>query len=530
MKTCVIQPPYSRDLSRADELFEAKLSLLSECDETVDLIVLPEYSDVPVATSTLEETLSLHEKYIDRLHAACISAARRCNALVFVNCLSKEDGGFRNTTFAYDRKGALCGKYFKKHLPPLEADVLGLDASYALSDSEPFILEMEGIRFGFLTCYDFYFYEAFAKIAKSKVDIFIGCSLQRSDTHNAIEIMCRHLAYNTNAYVLRSSVSFAEDSEICGGSMAVAPNGDVLCNLRGKFGCGYAEIDPQKKYLKPAGYGRADAPHYEYIEYGRRPWQYRVGGPNIVPFEDLMGYPRICAHRGFSTIAPENSMPAFGAAIALGAHEIEFDLWPTKDGEIVSIHDDVLDRVSTGTGKVIDHTLEELMSYDFGIKHGERFAGMKIVLFEEILKQFAGQCIMNVHVKPIWGIPYPKEAMEKIVSLIRKYECERHMYFMLEPDDDIRRFKEYAPDIPICVGHDFNRNWAIVDRAIELGAQKVQLFKPYFNREMIDKAHAHGILCNVFFADDPEEAKEYLRMGADTILTNDYWLVSQILR
>jgi glycerophosphoryl diester phosphodiesterase len=45
-------------------------------------------------------------------------------------------------------------------------------------------------------------------------------------------------------------------------------------------------------------------------------------------------------------------MPAFGAAIALGAQEIEFDLWSTRDGEIISLHDATLDRVSNGHGKV----------------------------------------------------------------------------------------------------------------------------------------------------------------------------------
>ena len=69
-----------------------------------------------------------------------------------------------------------------------------------------------------------------------------------------------------------------------------------------------------------------------------------------------------------------------------------------------------------------------------------------------------------------------------------------------------------------------------MDRAIALGAQKVQLFKPWFNREMIEKAHAHGIICNVFWSDDPAEAREFLNMGIDTILTNDYLLVSQILK
>jgi glycerophosphoryl diester phosphodiesterase len=74
------------------------------------------------------------------------------------------------------------------------------------------------------------------------------------------------------------------------------------------------------------------------------------------------------------------------------------------------------------------------------------------------------------------------------------------------------------------------RPFEIVERAIELGCEKVQLFKPYFNKEMIDKAHANGIICNIFWADAPAEAKELLELGMDTILTNDYNLVSKILK
>ena len=46
---------------------------------------------------------------------------------------------------------------------------------------------------------------------------------------------------------------------------------------------------------------------------------------------------------------------------------------------------------------------------------------------------------------------------------------------------------------------------------------------------MIEKAHKNGIQCNVFWSDDPEEAKLFLHMGIDTILTNDYHRVAQIL-
>ena len=312
-----------------------------------------------------------------------------------MNALSQEPTGWRNTTYCYGRDGRLAGKYFKRHLPPLELDVLKLDSAYTFEPAPPYVLEMDGIRYGFLTCYDFYFYEAFARLAREKVDVVVGCSLQRSDTHDATEIMCRHLAYNTNAYVVRASVSYAEDATVCGASMIVAPDGKVLANMRGAFGRASATFDPAAKYLKPAGFGNPPAPHYEYIEFGRHPWQYRNGGAAMIRDDATLPYPRICAHRGFNTIAPENSMPAFGAAVAMGAEEIEFDLWPTADGEIVSCHDATLDRVSDGTGKVYEHTLAELRTLDFGAKFDERFRGLGVVLFEDILRKFAGQVVMK---------------------------------------------------------------------------------------------------------------------------------------
>jgi lipopolysaccharide export LptBFGC system permease protein LptF len=123
-----------------------------------------------------------------------------------------------------------------------------------------------------------------------------------------------------------------------------------------------------------------------------------------------------------------------------------------------------------------------------------------------------------------------QRVMKKIVSLIRKYDCAKHVYFMISHDGVIKQFKQYAPDIAMCVGHLDERPWEIVERAIEMKCEKVQLFKPYFNQETVDKAHAHGIKCNVFFADEIDEAKKYIEMGIDTILTNDYLKISSALK
>ena len=307
--------------------------------------------------------------------------------------------------------------------------------------------------------------------------------------------------------------------------MIVSPRGEVLANLYSRVGLACAEIDPREKYYKPAGCGNPLAAHYEYIEQGRRPWKYRPAGSAIVRHDAIMPYPRTCAHRGFHATVPENSLPAFGAAVAMGAEEIEFDLWFTKDGEIVSIHDSTLDRVSNGTGHVWDYTLEELRALDFGSKCSEHFEGMQIPTFEEILKKFACHCVMNVHLKTGGERP---EDLDRVVQLIRKYDCEKYVYLMSGQDAVLERLQREYPEIPRCCGAG-DGAWEIVDRAIRYGCKKVQLFKPYFNREMIDRAHANGIVCNVFWSDDVKETEEFLDMGIDVILTNDYHRISRVV-
>ena len=529
MKVCLIQPPYYMESALSDICFDAKMNMLDACNETLDVIVLPEYSDLPCATYTKEETIRTHKKYIVRLLDKVQKTARRCKAIVFVNALSEEETGFRNTTYVFDRDGNLAGKYFKRHIPKSELD-MKIDESYNLSYTESDVIEIEGVRYGFLTCYDFYFYEAVSNIARQNVDVIIGCSLQRSDPHHVLEMMGQFTAYNTNAYLLRSSVSLGEKSMVGGCSMIVVPEGRIIANLKSSVGVVTASIDPQKKFFKAAGFGNPPAAHYEYIEAGRNPWQYRPAGSAISVDEKRMPYPRICAHRGFSAVLPENSLPAFGAAVAMGAEEIEFDLWATKDGELVSMHDATLDRVSDGSGFVYEKTLDELKKLDFGIKHGEKFKGIKIVTFEEILKKLGCHTIMNIHIKTVYNAcEYSEEVLRKIVKLIDKYDCRKHIYFMCENDNFHKLAKRICPDIPLCCGAG-DKPWEIVDRAIELGCSKVQFYKPYFNQEMVDKAHENGIICNVFWADEQDEAQMFLDMGIDTVLTNEYGLVSQIIK
>ena len=92
------------------------------------------------------------------------------------------------------------------------------------------------------------------------------------------------------------------------------------------------------------------------------------------------------AHRGYSIEAPENTLPAYVLAHKKGFKYAECDVRVTKDGVLVLLHDETIDRTSNGSGKVVDMTYEELLQYDFGSWKSPKYAGTKIPTFEEFIR------------------------------------------------------------------------------------------------------------------------------------------------
>ncbi|MBR5383068.1 MAG: hypothetical protein IK133_04530, partial [Clostridia bacterium] len=114
---------------------------------------------------------------------------------------------------------------------------------------------------------------------------------------------------------------------------------------------------------------------------------------------NINGFPHVCAHRGFKTAAPENTLPAFALAVALGAPEIELDLWPTKDGDLAVCHDPDVSRTTGCSGLVTELTTKELKQLDAGSWFSPLFAGTRIPLFEEVLDLVGGRTVINIHIK-----------------------------------------------------------------------------------------------------------------------------------
>lgn len=87
---------------------------------------------------------------------------------------------------------------------------------------------------------------------------------------------------------------------------------------------------------------------------------------------------KVLAHRGASAYAPENTMEAFRLAVEQGADGFEIDINLSKDGEIVVIHDDSIDRTSDGQGDITSYTLEELKAFNFNKGFAEKYTTARI--------------------------------------------------------------------------------------------------------------------------------------------------------
>lgn len=248
----------------------------------------------------------------------------------------------------------------------------------------------------------------------------------------------------------------------------------------------------------------------------------------LIAEDSIHPYPRVCAHRGMCSAAPDNTLPGYGAAVALGADEIELDVLPSKDGVLLSMHDRDLSKISDGTGMEFDCTLEELSKLDFGSVFSPAYKGLKILLFEDVLRKLGRSVIMNIHMK-MWDLDIGKPVYAQVAALIRKYRCEKHVYVTSTRLDHLNAFHQIAPEIARCTCFNCTKDdpFAMVDAAKAAGLEKIQISHP--NAEVIAYAHKRGMVVNICFADTAQQAEAALAMGADTMLSNDIMQVIPVL-
>jgi glycerophosphoryl diester phosphodiesterase len=109
----------------------------------------------------------------------------------------------------------------------------------------------------------------------------------------------------------------------------------------------------------------------------------------------------VIAHRGEHRAHPENTLPAFQAAIDAGADFFELDVRTTSDGRLVLMHDAKVDRTTNGSGAVREMTFDQIRALDAGAKFDPKFAGTRAPSFEEALAVAHGRIGVYVDSKDI---------------------------------------------------------------------------------------------------------------------------------
>lgn len=234
--------------------------------------------------------------------------------------------------------------------------------------------------------------------------------------------------------------------------------------------------------------------------------------------------PLIIAHRGFSAIAPENTLSAFRFAIRSKADMIELDVQATKDGTPVVIHDTKVDRTTNGTGKVKSFYLWSLRELDAGSWFDPEYKGEKIPTLEEALKFIGRKIPINVEIKSS-----AIKITEKIVATI--YELSMNDKVLISSFDPrvLRKIKKLKIQIPTGFLYHYPVYFNPIKTLENLSAAVfIHNFK-FTTPKLVKKIHDAGLKIFVYTVNKPADIKKMLNFGVDGIITDDVQTARYIL-
>lgn len=238
---------------------------------------------------------------------------------------------------------------------------------------------------------------------------------------------------------------------------------------------------------------------------------------------------KIYAHRGYSGKYPENTMLAFEKAEEAGCDGIELDVQLTKDGTVVVIHDERVDRTTNGKGRVCDYTYEELAKLDAGAIKPGPWGFCPIPAFEEYLRWAADKAfVTNIEIKS--GVYYYEGLEEKTIALVRKYHMEDRVIYSSFNHLSLIRIKELEPEA-FCGALDGRAefgNAAAYCRQFGFAAYHPGVSG--LGKQAIRDCHSEGIAVQAWTVNDMGTLEQLEEWGCDGIFTNYPGVCSAWLR
>lgn len=228
----------------------------------------------------------------------------------------------------------------------------------------------------------------------------------------------------------------------------------------------------------------------------------------------------VVAHRGYSAVAPENTLAALEAALRAGADAVEFDVQPAACGTPVLFHDLLLGRTTNGVGPLRRRPLAQLKALDAGSWFGSAFAGERIPTLQEALRLLRAR--VGRLYQDIKGYR-ELEDLDRIVDLTREAGLDSASVFVSSDWVILKRFLQVAPEIPRAYLADTReRLGEALDRAIvdenSLLSLEVGLALAYPDK--VIEAQRVGVEVMVWTVDHPDQAGRLARLGVRRMVTN----------
>ncbi|MDF3550610.1 glycerophosphodiester phosphodiesterase [Bacillus cereus] len=234
------------------------------------------------------------------------------------------------------------------------------------------------------------------------------------------------------------------------------------------------------------------------------------------------------AHRGASAYAPEHTIAAYKLGQQLKGDYIEIDLQMTKDGHLVAMHDETVNRTTNGTGLVKEHTLEEIKKLNAGSFFNEKhpslakkdFEDAKVPTLEEIIETFGNGENYYIETKS----PDEYAGMEeKLLEIIKHYEISDNVIIQSFSEESLQKIHSLDVTLPLVQLLPYKK-------AVQLTELEIKKYKTYciglgMNYKYIDSAYVkrikkHGLEVHPFTVDNEKDMKKLLLWGVDGMFTN----------
>lgn len=237
----------------------------------------------------------------------------------------------------------------------------------------------------------------------------------------------------------------------------------------------------------------------------------------------------IIAHRGASSLAPENTFAAFDRALDAGADGIEFDLQLSRDKIPIVIHDENLERTTTGSGMVQDFNLADIKSFDAGTWFSAEFSGEKVPALEEVFERYNNSGLLfNLELKNS-AMDY-QGLEEAVLKCIAEYGLEKRVVISSFNHQSLVRCKKLNPDIRTGMLY-FEALESPWERALTLGCYSAHPFFYYLQApEVLAGFKNNSLPIYAWTVNDPEQMEYLVKNQVEAIITDYPQVLDKIIK